>query len=690
MTYRRSATALILIAWLGVVSSGSGGWPISDRDPVSGIAGDQIGRPGSGSDLGRVSTRVRGLGFNIGPIEREGEIYLVPVTGFRPREKAFRLEGDFRPFTLKAKVEKREIVLDKAGLDAAGFVVADESALKALGVRVAPIGEDVPAAQPTRPAAVVRRSGAETARQKERPAVAAGPRKIGAVRWSPLAMAPADPARKNHPPALGQAVGIQVPEKAVAFKSSLLKVNSRAPLAYSEIPLLDPGKKEPTPLADPRQALPALPNGQTLTAEDYYRELNLLERDFNVLGYSLDVKRDAAEETVLQEIPPPSGMNGIRIKPDLATLERVRSRPEVYRNALSAKQAKFAALVKPTGKTPERAPAEAVEKRTAGTRQQATRAQLQKTGPLSLQDALAEKKVALKPPPNPYKKEVRPVIVEKGDRDTFAIVLDAGSRQEGSSDALRVVNDIGVRAYIFGNGLDCLRIMGATYAPTAGGTMSAELSFLVLGNAVPGAGFLETHPVPAAGLAESAGLPPVGKKGDWSTSFDYSYGMSFMAGPIPLSVRVGARATLGLGCILLANPLRVENEIRPYANASVYAQAGVSVLIAGAGVRCTLMLMDTSLAVHGMLQRGAEEGREFLDIEYFVNRHYNALSGDLSFYAYVYVPAWDWPPWRRRTYTTVICDWDGWSDDLWEPAVTRRQHNLFVYKATDLVRGYNY
>lgn len=683
MKNRCFPSALLLMAWLGVASSGSGsGLPASAE-----ADGPQIGRPGGRTELSLVSTRVRGLGFDIGPTSREGDLYLIPVTGYRAREKAFRLEGPFKPFTLKAAVEGREVVLDKAGLDAAGFIVADESALKALGVRVAPIGEAVPSA---RPVAAVRRPGAQTTRQKEPTRIVAGPRKLGPVRWSPLEMAPSDPARKNPPPALNQAVGIKAPEKAVAFKSSVFKVNARAPLAYSAIPLLDPGKKEPTALADPRQVLPTLPNGQTLTAEDYYRELNLLEKDFNVLGYSLDVRRDAAVETVLQEIRPPSGMNGTGVKPDFATLERVRTRPDVYRRALSAKQAKFAELVKPAERSLERAPAGAVEKKAAGAVQPATRTQLPKAGPMSLQDALAEKKIALKPPPNPYAKEIRPVIVEKGDRDTFAIVLDAGSRQEGSLEALKVVNDIGVKAFIFGNGLDCLRIMGATYAPTGGGTMSAELSFLVLGNAVPGAGFLETHPVPAAGLAESAALPPVGKEGDWSTSFDSSYGMSFMAGPVPLSVRVGVRATLGLDCTLLASPLRVENEIRPYANASVYAQAGVSLLVAGAGVRCTLMLMDTSLAVHGMLQRGAEEGREFLDIEYFINRHYNALSGDLSFYAYVYVPAWDLPPWKRKTYTSVICDWDGWSDDLWEPAVTRRTHNLFVYPARDIVRGYNY
>lgn len=692
MRHRRFLTALLLMAWLGVASSGSGGLPSADLVSGSGADGVQTGRPGERSDLTLVSTRVRGLGFDIGPISREAGLFRVPVTGFRAVEKVFQLQGPFRPFTLRARVDKRRVVLSKEDLEGAGIIIIDSRALQDRGIRIEAIGPSGPGALEVRPTTKTRPPAAAIpGKDLTQAPVVAGPRKLGPVRWSSTAMMPPKPGRTVPPPRLGTAVNIKPAERRIEFKSSLFKVNKRTPLAYSAIPVLDPEKKDPTPLADPQQVLPTLPNGQVLTAEDYYRELNLLEKDFNALGYSLDTKRDAAEDTLLQEILPPSGMNGTGVKPDFATLERVRSRQEGFRSALSAKQAKFAGIVKPKMKSAGQPSVGAVEKREARPGQQAMRAQLQKAGPPSLEDSLREAKKALKPPPNPYKRELNPVIVEKGDRDTFAIVLDAGSRQEGSHEALGVVNDIGVKAYIFGNGLDFLRVMGTTYAPTAGGAMSAELSFMVLGNAIPGAGFSDSSPVPAAGLAESAALPPVGREEDWSTSLDVGFGMSFMAGPVPLSVRVGARATLGLEYTLLASPLRVENEIRPYANADVYAQGGVNLLIVEAGVGCNLTLIDTWLAVHGMLQRGAEEGREFLDIEYFIHRYYEALSGDLNVYAYVYVPAWRLPPWKRKKYTSQICDWKGWSDDLWEPAMTRRKHNLFIYSARDaIVAGYNY
>jgi hypothetical protein len=141
----------------------------------------------------------------------------------------------------------------------------------------------------------------------------------------------------------------------------------------------------------------------------------------------------------------------------------------------------------------------------------------------------------------------------------------------------------------------------------------------------------------------------------------------------------------------MSSPLRVENEIAPFAYADVYAQAGVNILIAEAGVRCDLNLIDARLTVHGMLQRGADEGKEFLDTEYFIHRWYAALSGDLSLYAWIYVPRFGIPPWRRKTFRTRLAGWDGYSDEKWEPALTQRKHYLFLYLNTGpVLAGYDY
>jgi len=691
MGHRRFLTGLLLFSLLGLSSSGSGGfWP-SGSFPELGKNDAQVAKRVQRSD-NLVSTRVRGLGFDIGPISREDGTYLVPVTGFRSREKVLRLEGPFRPFTLRATVDGRQVVLAKEDLDAAGVIVADAAALQALGVRIEPIGASGPGAPQagritkTRPpsASVSAKDRTQAQRLDEA-------RRLGPIRWSSAAMAPRNPARKNPPPPLGTVVSIQQAERRIEFDRSLFRVNSRAALAQLAIPVLDPGKKDPTPLADPKQLLPPLPNGRSMTAEDYYRELNLLEKDFNALGYSLDLRRDTSEDIVLQEIPSPSGMNGTGVKNDVATLMRVRSHRAGFQSALKTKQARLLELGKPRAKSPERTPPKVKEKATAQRAQPGARPELKTEGQESLEDRLSEAKKVRRPLVNPYKKELNPTIVEKGDRDTFAIGLEASSRQEGSFEALRVVNGIGVHGYLFGNDLNLISVTGTTYAPSAGGQMAAELAFMVLGNNIPGASLSDTRAVPEAPLSETAALPSVGGEANWSTSLDVSYGMTFMAGPIPLSVRFGARATVGLEYTLLANPIRVENEIRPYANADIYAQAGINLLIVEAGVECELNLMDTSLAVHGMLERGAEDGRDLLNIEYFIHRHYSALSGAFNVYAYVYIPKWALPPWTRKKYTSRICGWEGYSDDLWEPKLTTRRHYLLTYDGRAIVvAGYNY
>lgn len=692
MGNRRFLTGLLLVTLLGAASPSSGVGSSEGPRAETTLHGLRENQVNEKADIQVVTEKMRGLGFEVGQLTSEDGKYLVPVRGVRARSRALRQRGLFKPFVLMARVEAGQVVLDEGDLKGAGITVVDSQALMDMGVRVERLRDSRPSTEPFQQAQKTR--PAETASagktQAQTPAIA-GPRKLGPMRWSSVAMARPNPARTNPPPPPGKAVNIQAAERKIEFKSSLFKVNRRTALTYEPIPLLDPGKADPTPLTNPDQVLPALPNGETMTAEDYYRELNLLEKDFNSLGYSLDSRRDADEEVILQKIPPPAGQNGTRVKMDAAALSRVRSKATNFKSALGAKQGLLAALGKtettPSGKTAVKA----TEKIAGQQAQEATRTELQRKGQRSLEAALSDQIVALKPAPNPYKKEINPTVVEKGDRDTFAIVLDATSRQEGSAEAMRIFNHIGVRAYIFGSSLSLVDLMGTTYAPAASGEMFADLNLMILGNSISGASMRETGAVPAGQLSETAGLAPVGGEADWSTSLDVGYGMTFMAGPIPLSVRVGARATLGLEYTLLANPVRVENEIGPYASASIYAQGGVNLLIVEAGVECELTLLDTRLTVHAMLQRGASDGREYLDTEYFVHRWYSALSGDLSVYAYVYVPRWGLPPWKRKKYSSLIAGWDGYSDDLWQPALTQRRHFLRLYPGTAaVVAGLSY
>ncbi len=669
----------------------------------------RISQSGERRNIQLVSVRARGLGFDIGRITPERGIYLVDVVGFRAKQKTFLLQGGFKPFTLRAQVDGREVVLDRSDLEGAGFTLADGRALADAGVRlgdVAASGGPAPR-QPVGARTEPSRAAPTAGTRAPAPGVKVSLLKAGRMRWSPVEMAAPRPGRDFQPPAPDRTTNIQKADRPIELKASLLKVNTRAPLAFKAFALLDPTKSEPTVLQDPGQILPPLPNGEKMTAEDYYRDLNVLEADFNAKGYSLDFRRDPEEEVLLQETAVPPGQNGVGIRFNARELTKVRSKAALFRSAVGAKETRLGALGKlkvdqlersPSQKAPVTAqrPVASGEAKTAATAAGKTAAQQpsavrDKTAPAPIEQALAKMKGELRLRATPYERELNPADIVKGDRDTFGISVRSNSRQAGDSKALSVVNSAGIHAFIFDHDLELAVITGTTSAAATNGSLTAELSVMVLGNYVSSASFRETASVPDVALTQMAPLPTAGRDGDWSSSLDVGYGMTFMAGPIPLSVRLGARASVGCGSVLMSSPLRVENEIAPFAYADVYAQAGVNILIAEAGVRCDLNLIDARMTVHGMLLRGAEQGKEFLDTEYFIYRWYSALSGELSLYAWIYVPRFGIPPWRRKTFRTRLAGWDGYSDEKWEPVLTQRKHYLFLYPNTGpVLAGYDY
>lgn len=699
---RRLMVCLCALSMLVPVSSGR-------ADPPAGGERPRISQSGERRNTQLVSVRARGLGFDIGRITPERGIYLVEVVGFRAKEKTFRLQGNFKPFTLRAQVDGREVVLDRSDLDGAGFALADERALADAGVRLGDVlasggpAPRQPVGARTEPARAVTKAGTRA----PAPGLKVGQLKAGRMRWSPVEMAAPKTGRDVQPPAPDRAAAIQKADRQIELKASLLKVNTRAPLAFKAFALLDPTKSEPTVLQDPGQILPPLPNGEQMTAAEYYRDLNVLEADFNAKGYSLDFRRDPEEEVLLQETAVPPGQNGVGIRFNARELTKVRSKAASFRSAVGTKESRLGTLGKLRADQLERSPGQKApvtaqrpigtgEVRTAATAAAKTTAQQpsavrDKLAPPPIEQALAKMKGELRLREIPYERELNPADIVKGDRDTFGISVRSNSRQAGDSKTLNVVNSAGVHAFIFDHDLELATITGTTSAAATNGSLTAELSVMVLGDYVSSASFRETASVPDVPLTQMAPLPTSGRDGNWSNSLDVGYGMTFMVGPIPLSVRLGARASVGCASVLMSSPIRVENEISPFAYADVYAQAGVNILIAEAGVRCDLNLIDTRLTVHGMLQRGAEQGREFLDTEYFVHRWYSALSGDLSLYAWIYVPCFDIPPWCRKRFRTRLAGWDGYSDDKWEPGLTQRKHLLFLYPNTGpVLAGYDY
>ena len=669
---RRLFGCLLAVFVLGAVSPATDAVPAPG--PVAGIAAQSVPAKAldARSEVRLINQKMRELGFSFSRIERVEGGHVVHVVRFRARTAALEQRGEFRPFAVRAQVVEGQVVLDKGDLEGAGIIVIDGRPLAERGIRIEGVRAiaKVPG-QPDRPVTGDVKQGPSTP-VKPFGTAASQALKRGQLRWAPLSMAPPAPDRVVQPPAPGQTVGIMAPERAISFDQSILIVNKRPALAFVQFRMLDPTKETPTPIEDPAELLPAFESGERMTAEEYYRDLNTLEQEFNALGYSLDSERDPAEEVLLQEVPRPALQNGVGIKRNWKPREGIRLRSESFRSAVRTKQDRLAALRKTAGTTTQEAAAPGTAKPVPSTK-----------------GRLLDKPTFAVDTPRPFSQSLNPPAVDLGSRSTFAITLRSSGDLKGDPGQLEITNGAGASAYVFNNEVRLIEVTGKTLAPVRKDNLAASLDVMVLGQHVAVAPFPQSVPVPDAALSDMPSLPTAGHAADWANSIDVGYGFTFMAGPIPLSVRIGTRAAVGVEYALLASPVRVDNEVVPHAVADVYAQAGINIAIAGAGVECRLRLLDGRLMVHGMLMRGAEDGREFLETEYAINRWYRALDGSLSLYAWIYVPRWGVPPWKKKTYRTELAGWSGFSGDIWEPRLTQAKHELYNY-AKPAIRGIRY
>jgi hypothetical protein len=202
---------------------------------------------------------------------------------------------------------------------------------------------------------------------------------------------------------------------------------------------------------------------------------------------------------------------------------------------------------------------------------------------------------------------------------------------------------------IFGIGGDILNVNGAVNVSGATATAGLNFSVNVLGQTV-------------YNFSNS-------QNAEWSKQDTISQPIDFggatisvpIVGPISLDVTIGAQGNVGLNYSIYLNPTFISGNIEPFANANVYAQAGVGVpdiVEAGVGVNLTL--------VNFALQLGAKAGLTwFIDFilqeEAYGYINLNLLAGNLYAYAKIGHPCFDWPPWCVDQYNANI-----WS----EPGLT--------------------
>ena len=138
--------------------------------------------------------------------------------------------------------------------------------------------------------------------------------------------------------------------------------------------------------------------------------------------------------------------------------------------------------------------------------------------------------------------------------------------------------------------------------------------------------------------------------------FDEGFSQQFAIGPIPVYVKVGVFAGIGLGYKIGLETTQLIAEVRPYASAGGYAQAGAGIagfLSVGAGADIVVLELSVPLSGRAGL-RFDEVGYPFIALAINADVNLEYLSGRVYAFVEFPVPAFALPPWEIKKETFTI------------------------------------
>jgi len=409
-------------------------------------------------------------------------------------------------------------------------------------------------------------------------------------------------------PALAQGPPIQAPTVDVQINPNLVKVNRRQAIAFKPFEARDPRTGAPISPA----ASITLANGKQMTVQQYYAELNRLEQQFNAIGYSL---RDQQQKIELQQL-----------LIDQPALQRQIQNLRVANPQTATVGAPGAVKLTPQA-------LQTLSKEHAIEAQKdAQRAQL-----------LGGIKVLGNPNTVHTVKSFNYTL---GNNSTFAAFANGKLDLTGKSDLTTVYGEANAGGSVLGASKNILRVTGQATAPKTG-VMNGKLTFAVLGINV-----YNLNQNTNASWSKSDTL---------TRSFDWNTSATFTIGPIPVKVKVGAKGSAGVSYFVSLRPVAAKAQLSPTANATVYAQAGVDILIASAGVGASMTLIDSDLNLGGEVAILFEGGGAFFFERFYGCVDLNMLKGKVYVYAEIDLPwplpdkEWQWTLWNWDGFHTSAC-----------------------------------
>jgi hypothetical protein len=447
--------------------------------------------------------------------------------------------------------------------------------------------------------------------------------------------------------------------RSTQVDASAIRLNKRSPVQFQAFELKHPETGAPIS-AD---TMLTLPEGKTISAGEYYAELNRFEQEFSQLGYSL---RQPEEKVLLQDSM--IDQSALKVQVDglesahhkIAPAQTLLNTSLDPQQALKHLQEPATLQVKPGALQQLQVAPQLIDLQVAPGLQVNLGLQLQSR---ALQDVRVNPGlIKITPIDTPIEAIPLPKIkipvkaktythswgTSIGSQSTFAAYINTKLQMTAHPAYSSAYAEGNAGGYAFNNQVNLLRATASVNAQKSGNA-NLSLQLNALGQTV-------------YNFQDSKNALIV--KGDsFSKSYDRTIAdVRFSVGPIPMRATFGVQGSAGISYFAVANPSggNVYAKVNPFIDSKAYGQGGADIVVGGAGVGANLTLLKDDLDIRGAaMVRLDGSNKPYLTAQLSAYNELTALSGNAYAYAYVYVPRFGIPPWKKKQWDWNIFSWSG-------------------------------
>jgi len=411
-----------------------------------------------------------------------------------------------------------------------------------------------------------------------------------------------------------------------AIPLSDVTINKQAVKAFKKSGVLNPNNNTPTN-PDSILTFTTKSNGKVNTikikAGEYYDQLNATEKGYNDIGYSVYDGDDVSGDDKRVKNP-------VKLQVQKMDMNKLTSQVSLAPKSTNVKTAS------------------SVTKATYGTNSLKAKSPTLMLETQQIKPGLVPKTISH----NETKRW------DFGDKSTFQAFLEVQMKTSGSffptakqgevskNDECKLHVEGTAGACILKQEFDVLNAKAHFHLPPNDGDLTASVQVDVIG-------------ITVYDLDET-------QKVSWSREKDYhkdlNVNVPFIVplGPINVKGEVGIKGSAGVKYDVLLNRAGVSGSVTPYVKVTGYGEAGVDILIAGAGVGASLTVCEADVTMSASALVAWNGPKLSLIDEFDIDYDVTFLSGRVYCFAYVMVPRFGLPPWKEKRFEHDFFSWDGY------------------------------